>query len=111
MLTSSAGVVQPRMVAAIERLIDAEIEPALRARRRARRDLAYAIVRLAEAFLYNDAIIGIRGDAARLRQVEAALLGVEPRRRRFDLMCRSMTTSRVEEQRWPNGGRIPRRRE
>ena len=38
--------------------------------------LAYAIVRLAEAFLYNDAAIGIRGDHGRLRDVEAALLGV-----------------------------------
>jgi hypothetical protein len=37
--------------------------------------LAYAIVRLAEAFIYNDALAGIRGDTDRLRQVEAALLG------------------------------------
>jgi Tetracyclin repressor-like, C-terminal domain len=40
--------------------------------------LAYAVVRLAEAFLYNDAAIGIRGDHVRLREVEAALLGVPP---------------------------------
>ena len=38
--------------------------------------LAYAIVRLGEAFLYNDAIVGIRGDTQRLREIEAALLGV-----------------------------------
>ena len=38
--------------------------------------LAYAIVRLAESFIYNDAIFGIRGDVERLREVEAALLGV-----------------------------------
>jgi hypothetical protein len=38
--------------------------------------LAYAIVRLAEAFLYNDAAIGIRGEWERLREVQAALLGV-----------------------------------
>ena len=37
--------------------------------------LAYAIVRLGEAFLYNDAIVGIRGDTDRLREIEAALLG------------------------------------
>ncbi len=37
--------------------------------------LAYAIVRLAEAFIYNDAVAGIRGDNDRLRQIEAALLG------------------------------------
>jgi hypothetical protein len=41
--------------------------------------LAYAIVRLAEAFLYNDASIGIRGDHTRLHAVQAALLGVPPR--------------------------------
>ena len=36
--------------------------------------LAYAIVRLVEAFLYNDAAAGLRGDADRLRVVLAALL-------------------------------------
>ena len=35
----------------------------------------YAIVRLAEAFIYNDALAGIRGDVDGLRRVEAALLG------------------------------------
>jgi AcrR family transcriptional regulator len=82
LLTSSNGPVQQRAVAAIERLIVAEqnagrydppADPAT---------LAYAIVRLAEAFLYNDAAIGIRGDHERLREVEAALLGVDERRRR-----------------------------
>ena len=38
--------------------------------------LAYAIVRLAESFLFNDAVAGMRGDVDRLREVEAALLGV-----------------------------------
>jgi AcrR family transcriptional regulator len=74
-LTSSAGGVQPRMVAKVTALIEAEfeagytppVEPAI---------LAYAIVRLAEAFLYNDTMTGIRGDVERLRQVEAVLLGV-----------------------------------
>jgi hypothetical protein len=40
--------------------------------------LAYAIVRLAEAFIFNDAAAGIRGDVDRLRAVEAAMLGVRP---------------------------------
>jgi AcrR family transcriptional regulator len=75
-LTSSAGVVQPQMVARVTGLIEDEarsgtyeppVEPAT---------LAYAIVRLAEAFLYNDAAAGIRGDVHRLRDVEAAILGV-----------------------------------
>jgi AcrR family transcriptional regulator len=76
LLTASDGVVQPRAVACVEGMIRSEAlagtfnppaEPGA---------LAYAIVRLAEAFLYNDAAIGIRGDHPRLRDVQAALLGV-----------------------------------
>jgi len=75
-LTSGEGVVQPRIVAGIEQLIDDEIAagqftPSLPAPA-----LAYAIVRLAEAFLYNDAVMGIRGDTDALREVEAVLLRV-----------------------------------
>jgi AcrR family transcriptional regulator len=40
--------------------------------------LGYAIVRLAEAFLFNDAAAGMRGEVDRLRAVEAAILGVKP---------------------------------
>ena len=67
--------VEPRVVACVERLIDAEVQrggfdpptpPAV---------LAYAMVRLGEAFLYNDAIAGIRGDTQRLRQVQAGAAG------------------------------------
>jgi AcrR family transcriptional regulator len=75
-LTSSAGIVQPRMVAAIERVIDAEMRRGTFTSPIAPGTLAYAIVRLAESFLYNDAIMGMRGDAERLREVEAALLGL-----------------------------------
>jgi AcrR family transcriptional regulator len=75
-LTSSAGVVQPRIVAAIERLIEAEVGGGGFAPRVAPETLAYAIVRLGESFLYNDAIVGLRGDSERLREVEAALLGL-----------------------------------
>jgi hypothetical protein len=39
--------------------------------------LGYAIVRLAEAFLFNDA--AMRSDVDRLRDVEAAILGVSPK--------------------------------
>jgi AcrR family transcriptional regulator len=75
-ITSGAGNVQPRMVARITGLIETEVragayrppvEPAT---------LGYAIVRLAEAFLFNDAAAGMRGEVDRLREVEAALLGV-----------------------------------
>jgi hypothetical protein len=86
-ITSSGGVLQPRIVARIAGLIEDEaragtyeppVEPAT---------LGYAIVRLAEAFLFNDAAAGMRGDVDRLREVEAAILGVtaseqSPARRR-----------------------------
>ena len=81
-ITSGAGVVQPRIVARIAGLIEEEVaagtyeppvEPAT---------LGYAIVRLAEAFLFNDAVAGMRGDVDRLRDVEAALLGVDAPRSR-----------------------------
>jgi AcrR family transcriptional regulator len=75
-LTSSGGIVEPRSVAVIADLIEDEV-------RRGAYDppvdvptLAYAIVGLANAFLYNDAVAGIRGDVDRLRDVEAALLGL-----------------------------------
>jgi AcrR family transcriptional regulator len=77
-ITSRNGIVQPRIVAMITELIEDEaragrydppVEPSV---------LGYAIVRLAEAFLFNDAALGSRGDLDRLREVEAALLHVEP---------------------------------
>ncbi|HEV3047838.1 MAG TPA: QsdR family transcriptional regulator [Solirubrobacteraceae bacterium] len=74
-LTSSAGLVQPRLVATIQRLIDAEVQSGSFVAPLPTDVLAYAIVRLAEAFIYNDALAGIRGDIDKLRQVEAALLG------------------------------------
>lgn len=81
-LTRSDGVVQPRVVTAIRSLIDEEV-------RRGRFEppappatLAYAVVRLAEAFLYNDATALLSGDVERLRQVEEALLGIAPPPRR-----------------------------
>jgi AcrR family transcriptional regulator len=75
-LTSSGGIVQPRVVAAVERLIDAEVATGDFAPTVAPSALAYSIVRLGEAFIYNDAVVGIRGDVERLHEVEAALLGV-----------------------------------
>jgi AcrR family transcriptional regulator len=78
LLTSGTGVVQPRAVACITALISAEVAAGRYDPAAEPETLAYAIVRLAEAFLYNDAVTGIRGDHARLREVEAALLGVPP---------------------------------
>jgi AcrR family transcriptional regulator len=75
-ITSGAGNVQPRIVAMVTDLIAAEVEAGNYAPRVELATLGYAIVRLAEAFLFNDAVAGIRGDVERLRDVEAALLGV-----------------------------------
>jgi AcrR family transcriptional regulator len=74
LLTSGAGVVHPRAVSTVEALIVAEVSAGSYKPPADPATLAYAIVRLAEAFLYNDA--GIRGDHERLREVQAALLGV-----------------------------------
>jgi AcrR family transcriptional regulator len=74
--------VQPHIVARITGLIEEEaragrydppVDPST---------LGYAIVRLAEAFIFNDAVAGMRGDVDRLREVEAALLGVTGAKRR-----------------------------
>ncbi len=76
MLTSSAGVVEPRAVGCVQALIEQEMaagdyeppaDPAT---------LAYALVHLRHAFLWNDATNGVRGDYERLREVQAALLGI-----------------------------------
>jgi hypothetical protein len=63
-------------VAAIQALIDAEVAAGRYEPPADTGTLAYAIVRLADGFLYNDAAVDIRGDWERLRQVEAALLGI-----------------------------------
>jgi hypothetical protein len=59
----------------VQALIDSEVEAGRYAPAVAPEALAYSIVRLGEAFLYNDAVAGIRGDVDRLREIEAALLG------------------------------------
>jgi AcrR family transcriptional regulator len=77
-ITSRSGIVQPRMVAMITELIDEEVESGAYEPPVEPAVLGYAIVRLAEAFLFNDAALGSRGDLDRLREVEAALLHVDP---------------------------------
>ena len=76
-LTSSSGIVHRRAVAKIQGFVEDEaragtyrvpVDPAT---------LGYAIVRLAEAFLFNDETAALRGDVERLREIEAALLGVQ----------------------------------
>ena len=76
LLTASTGAVQCRGVALIAEMIQAEVAAGRYEPPADPETLAYAIVRLCEAFLYNDAAFGIRGDHERLHEVEAALLGV-----------------------------------
>jgi hypothetical protein len=92
LLTSSGGPVQPRAVACVQAMIDEEVVAGRYEPTADTGTLAYAVVRLCEAFLYNDAAIGIRGDHERLREVQAALLGIPhrpPRRRRAPRSRRS----------------------
>jgi AcrR family transcriptional regulator len=76
-ILTSGGSLEPRIVAMVAKVIEAEalagayeppVEPAT---------MAYAVVRLAEAFLFNDTVAGIRGDVDLLRDIQAALLGVD----------------------------------
>ena len=76
LLTASDGIVQPRAVSCVREMIADEAAAGRFQPPADPETLAYAIVRLAEAFLYNDAAIGVRGDHRRLHDVEAALLGV-----------------------------------
>jgi AcrR family transcriptional regulator len=76
-LTSSGGIVQARAVATIQRFIEDEVRTGAYHPPVDPSTLAYAIVRLAEAFLFNDATAAMRGDVERLREIEAALLGVK----------------------------------
>jgi AcrR family transcriptional regulator len=76
LIASGAGIVQPRIVELITGLIAEEVESGTYKPPVEPSVLGYAIVKLAQAFLFNDAVVGIRGNVDRLREVEAALLGV-----------------------------------
>jgi AcrR family transcriptional regulator len=75
-IASGAGIVQPRIVELITALIAEEVAAGIYEPPVEPSVLGFAIVKLAQAFLFNDAVVGIRGDVDRLREVEAALLGV-----------------------------------
>ena len=70
------GRVQPRIVERIVALIEEEVEAGRYEPPVHPSTLGYAIVKIAEAFLFSDTVAGVRGDVERLREVEAALLGV-----------------------------------
>ncbi len=76
-ITSGAGRVQPRIVALVTDLVAQEVSAGTYAPAIEPGTLGYAVVRLGEAFLYNDAVAGMRGDVDRLREVQAAILGAE----------------------------------
>jgi AcrR family transcriptional regulator len=77
-ITDGAGVAHRHNVHRIAELIEAEVAAGTYQPPIDPETLGYAIVRLAEAFLLNDVVGGIRGDVERLRTLEAALLGVAP---------------------------------
>ena len=81
-ITSGSGALQPRMVASIQEVIDDEVRAGAYEPPVDTSTLAYSIVKLAEAFLFSDAVAGMRGDVDRLREVEAALLAVPIAKRR-----------------------------
>lgn len=78
LLTDGTGPVQPHMVGVVAELIEREAASGAYDPPTDATTLGYAVVRLAEAFLYSDAIAGMRGDMDRLRAIEAALLGIRP---------------------------------
>jgi AcrR family transcriptional regulator len=80
-ITSSGGPVHPRIVEIIRGFIEEEVRRGTYDPPMDSETLAYSIVRLAEAFLFNDAIADVRGEVGRLREVEAALLGATPHSR------------------------------
>jgi len=94
MLTSSAGVVEPRAVSCVQALIEEEISAGRYEAQVDPATLAYALVRLRHAFLFHDTAVAIRGDYERLREVQAALLGIAPPpRRRVNAHGRTQATS------------------
>ncbi len=75
LVTASDGPVQPQIVAMVRRIIETEV----RAGYESPVDidtLAYATVRLVEAFLYNDAVVGLNADVHHLRPVLEVIFAV-----------------------------------
>ena len=74
-LTTRAGTVQGRLVAAIENLLNDEVAQGNLRSRLPLRDLAYLIVRIVESFLYAEYITGEDPDIAMAELAVGALLG------------------------------------
>ncbi|MGY4099033.1 QsdR family transcriptional regulator [Nocardia sp. R16R-3T] len=76
-ITTSDGPVQPKVVGVVADILDTAMAQGYQ-NRVDTHTFAYALVRLIEAFLYQDAVTGIRGDVQRLRAVLAVILGLDP---------------------------------
>jgi AcrR family transcriptional regulator len=76
LMTSSRGPVHPRIVELIRELIDAEVEHGDYRAPTDTTTLAYVLVRMAEALLFNYEDDDLPKDLERLREVQAALLRV-----------------------------------
>ncbi|MET9485806.1 QsdR family transcriptional regulator [Nocardia sp. NPDC006630] len=76
LLTQADGPVHRGSVALVERLLHRAQEQDGYRPPIERESLAFALVALGEAFLYNDAVADIRGDIEHLLQVQTSLLGV-----------------------------------
>jgi AcrR family transcriptional regulator len=76
-IASDASIAQARVIEMIEDMITEEVEAGNYKAPLEPSTLAFAIVKLGQAFLFNDAVVGMRGDVDRLREVEAALLAVK----------------------------------
>ena len=78
-ICSTDGVVTPGLANDIASLIEGEVSRGTYRPRLEPGVMAHAVVKLAEAFLFNHGGVSMRGDVDGLRSVEAALLGLEPR--------------------------------
>jgi AcrR family transcriptional regulator len=76
LMTSSQGLVHPRILKLIQGIIDAEVERGDYEPRADTETLAYVLVRLAEALLFNYETDEIARNVERLREVQAALFGL-----------------------------------
>ncbi|MFI7667248.1 QsdR family transcriptional regulator [Nocardia sp. NPDC049526] len=79
-ITTSDGPVQPKVVGVVAEILDTAMVEGYQ-NRVDTQTFAYALVRLIEAFLYQDAVTGLRGDVERLRAVLAVILGLDPDQR------------------------------
>jgi AcrR family transcriptional regulator len=104
-LTRSDGIVQPRVVAAIRGVIEDEVSAGRFKPPTSSATLAYAVVRLGEAFLYSDSPAALSGDVERLREVEAALLGVAPRAKASRVVAKASRVDAKASQAGANASR------